>query len=336
MEDKIWNCIIKRLTGSETEASEQALNSWMEEDASHAQQYREACSLWSLTGEVRHIQSDTRVLELIKDRKAPASEKVAGIRAIWKYGIAASLIVLFSVAAIFQYRNGNFKQDQVKEWVVKKAGPGKMILVEMPDGSKIWLNADSEIRFLKSFSQEKTRSVILNGEAYFDVSHDAAHPFVVKSAELTTTVYGTSFNVRAYSNEEETSVTVNSGKVGVTSGKEGGNARMLLPQDKLTYGDGKFTKTTVLAEADGWTRGDLVFDQTPLDEVFETISRKYNVKIAEAKTLRYQDCRLTARFRNQSLVAVLKTLKLAMNINSKQTGTTIYLEGGAVCSSNTK
>ncbi len=211
-----------------------------------------------------------------------------------------------------------------------------MILVEMPDGSKIWLNADSEIRFLKSFSQEKTRSVILNGEAYFDVSHDAAHPFVVKSAELTTTVYGTSFNVRAYSNEEETSVTVNSGKVGVISGKDGGKARMLLPQDKLTYGDGKFTKTTVLADADGWTRGDLMFDQTPLNEVFETISRKYNVKIEKAKTLRYQDCRLTARFRNQSLAAVLKTLKLAMNINSKQTGTTIYLEGGAVCSSNTK
>ena len=334
MDDKIWNCIIKRLTGMETEESERYLGKWLEEDANNIQQYNEICLLWSLSGRVGHVQPEVQVQDLFSHHPEPSLKKTATIKHFWKYGIAASLIC-FLFVAIYQYRNGAYRQSGGQEWVVKRADPGKMELVKMPDSSKIWLNAGSEIRFLRHFKDGKTRTVFLKGEAYFDVSHDAGHPFVVKSGELTTTVYGTSFNIRAYGNEAETSVAVNSGKVGVMAATDTGRVVMLLPNDKLVYADSKFTKTVADIEADGWIRGDLVFDQTPLAEVFTTISRKFNVRI-EADTAQYQDCRLTASFHNQPLHAVLKTLKLAMNIQSTQTGQTIYIKGGAACSNNTK
>ena len=334
MEDKIWNYIIKRLTGTETEESEQYLDKWLDEDVNNIQQYNEICLLWSLSGRVGNVQTEVQVQDLLSHHPAPLAKKTPVIKNIWKYGIAASLICLLFVA-IYQYRNGAFRQSSGQEWVVKRADAGKMVLVNLPDSSKIWLNSGSEIRFLNHFKDGKTRNVILNGEAYFDVSHDADHPFVVKSGELTTTVYGTSFNVRAYSNEAEMSVAVNSGKVGVMSATDTGTVVMLLPNDKLVYAGRKFTKTVVEIEADGWINGDLIFDQTPLAEVFTTISRKFDVHI-EADIAQYQDCRLTASFHNQPLPAVLKTLKLAMNIQSTQKGQTIYLKGGTACSNNTK
>jgi len=264
----------------------------------------------------------------------PLVKKTATIKNLWKYGIAASLIcVLFVV--VYQYRHDSSRQNNAKEWVVKRAGLGQMLLVKLPDSSKIWLNAESEIRFLKHFTEETTRSVILNGEAYFDVSHDPDHPFVVKSGGLTTTVYGTSFNIRAYGNEVETSVTVNSGKVGVMAVSDTSKMVMLLPRDKLVYSGKKFTKVVADSEADGWVKGDLMFDQTPLLEVFATIARKFNVRV-HADADRYQNCSLTARFANQPLSVVLKTLRLAMNIKATQTGQTIFIEGGAACSNNTK
>lgn len=334
MEDKIWNCIIKRLTETESEESEQYLDRWLEEDANNIQQYNEICLLWSLSGRVGHVQPEVQVQDLFSHHPEPLMKKTVAIKHFWKYGIAASLICLLFVA-IYQYRSGAFRQNSVQEWVVKRAEAGKMVMVQLPDSSKIWLNAGSEIRFLKHFNEAETRSVILNGEAYFDVSHDARHPFVVKSGELSTTVYGTSFNIRAYGNEAATSVTVNSGKVGVKAVNDTSKMFMLLPNDKLVYAGRKFTKLIADTEADGWVRGDLLFDQTPLAEVFTTISRKFNVRI-EADVARYQDCRLTARFANQPLSAVLKTLKLAMNIQSTQTGQTIYIKGGAACSNSTK
>jgi len=334
MDDRIWNCIIKRLTGTETEESEKYLGKWLDEDVNNIQQYNEICLLWSLSVRVGHLQPEVQVQDLLSHHPEPSLKKTATIKHFWKYGIAASLICLLFVA-IYQYSGGTFKQNRTQEWVVKRAEPGKMLLVQLPDSSKIWLNAGSEVRFLKHFNDAETRSVILNGEAYFDVSHDAGHPFVVKSGELSTTVYGTSFNIRAYGNEAETSVTVNSGKVGVMAANDSGKVVMLLPNDKLVYAGRKFTKTIVDTEADGWIRGNLVFDQTPLSEVFATISRKFDVRI-EADVARYQDCRLTARFANQPLSSVLKTLKLAMNIQSTQMGQTIYIKGGAACSNSTK
>lgn len=329
MEEKTWSCITKRLTGTETARSKLFLDQWLAEDAKHIQQYDEITSLWELTALLKTGEPDVPFNQfqdhvgLIQRDTKPSN--------FWKYGIAAALTAVFLLIGLYHYR---LKPDNigVEELIVKKADAGKLIRINLPDSSVVWLNSGSEISFAKHFKDKKVRAVKLTGEAYFDVKHDKSHPFVVTSGKLTTVVYGTSFSIRAYGNESHTSVAVNSGKVGVMGAdhRQKELTVMLLPDDKLTYNnkDGIYAKSAINnRDADAWVRGDLIFEQTPLDEVFETLSRKYNVKI-EAERKRYSACRLTARFNNQPLQVVLRTLGLSLNIQSKQIGQTIYLKGG--------
>jgi len=338
MEEKIWSCVLKRLTETETSASALMLDQWLAADPAHLRQYRELEATWSLTGNITPespevpFQQFTQQLTAAKlSGHQPDEQLVVNTKMFWKYGIAASLAVMCLLAGLF-YNQWNSGQRIPEEWITKEAGPGKIIQVMLPDSSQVWLNSGSQITFAKGFNRRKVRAIHLQGEAYFEVTHNEEHPFVVSSGSLKTTVYGTSFSVRAYDNEALTSVSVNSGKVGVSEddGEENKRTVMLLPNDKLNYSHGNhtFVKTTVVNEdVNAWVKGDLIFEQTPLTEVFETLARKYQVKI-DAGTQRYAACRLTARFGNQPIQAVLKAIHLSLNIHSTQIGNTIYLKGG--------
>lgn len=332
MEDKIWSAIVKRLTDTETVDSKSLLQQWLVEDDSHAQSYQEAKVVWELSALIQpeqpHVSFDQLQPQLIaKSQDEP--------RNFWKYGIAASILIAVLFAAVYQFTIGS-RNANADQWVTRKADAGKMIQVNLPDSSKIWLNSGSEIRFHKYFTAQKSRTVQLSGEAYFDVAHDEKHPFVVESGKLTTVVYGTSFSIRAYGNEMNTSVAVNSGKVGVliADTKEAKVPVMLVANDKLTFNRNQhtFTKLSVTnSEVNAWTAGTLSFEQTPLNEVFATISRKFNVQV-KADPLKYQECRLTAKFQNKPLKDVLRTLKMVMNLQTKQIDNAVYVEGGTSCS----
>ena len=330
MEEKIWDCILKRLTGIETEDSAAYLDDWLGAEAGNIQQYKEVKSVWELTSLLTPEANEVCFDQFRERNGLIAEHKTVRYFSFWKYGIAAALTGILLWSGLYFYQFGPAPKGE--EWVVKKADAGKLIRISLPDSSAVWLNSASEISFSKHFNEGKQRIVKLTGEAYFDVKHDKARPFIVKSGKLTTTVYGTSFNIRAYTNESLTSVAVNSGKVGVTGLDEQQEERtfMLLANDKLNYSKNRrgFVKSVILNnDVDSWINGDLIFEQTPLTEVFETLSRKYNVRI-DARPERYKACRLTARFSNQPVGAVLKTLRLALNIRSKQIGETIYLKGG--------
>lgn len=334
MDNSIWDCIVKRLSGEETEESILLLNAWLAEDVAHEEEYLGIESLWALSRKLPHQEMDD--FDLVKERIFN-SETQPEIRpegsSLWKYGVAAAIMGMLLFAAFFYYKTGQPASVTEAEWIVKKAGAGEMIRVVLPDSSKVWLNSGTELSFQAGFENRKLRMVKLNGEGYFEVTHDAEHPFVVNSGALNTTVYGTSFNVRAYKNEKLIAVSVNSGKVGVTrSGIS--SAVFLLRKDKLVYDkqEGSMVRTVLNSnDADSWLNGELIFEQTPLAEVFETLSRKYDLKIT-ADNEKYRDCKLTAKFQNKSITEVLKTLKLALNIQSRAVGKTIFLEGGTGCS----
>ena len=329
MDNKIWNCIIKRLSDEETEESKYLLDNWIIADAAHEEKYKEVKSLWELTGELplEAYNGFDEVRQRILTGSEHQLPKPAGHR-FWKYGLAAAMTGMFLLAVFFYYKPGKpaTAQDQ---WIVKRAEAGSTLSIVLPDNSKVWLNSGSELSFQSEFGRDKARLVKLNGEGYFEVAHDSAHPFVVKSGKLSTTVYGTSFNVRAYENERVSTVSVNSGRVGVMASAIKA-AVFLLPKDKLTYDkkNDEITKATVnLDDVNPWLQGELIFEQSPLNEVFAALSRKYDMKIETGKTS-YEGCRLTARFKNKSITEVMRTLKLSMNIQSKSVGKTIYIEGG--------
>ena len=337
MDSKLWDGIVKRLSGEETVESAAMLDAWLIENSEHEAEYLKIQVLWRLTGKLpapAQLDFETVRERISETGPIPQLTRVDHAARWWKYGLAAAITGIFLLTALFYYRSAQ-NSAQPEEWVSKTAGAGKVIRVVLPDSTAIWLNSGSQIHYKRDFRNHKLRLVKLKGEAYFEVRHNSSHPFVVSSAGMNTTVYGTSFNVRAYDTERVMVVAVNSGKVGVTT-SEITQAVFLLPSEKLIYDRAKaeFHKiSTSSSDVDSWVSGELIFEQTPFNEVFEALSRKYNIKINTGKT-NYTGCRLTARFRNKSISEVLKTLNLSMNIRSKFVGQTIYIEGGGSCSNH--
>ncbi|WP_256010170.1 FecR family protein [Desertivirga xinjiangensis] len=346
MDNTLWACIIKRLSNEETAESTALLDSWLNQDLRNKQEYDEIKAVWELGGTlaVKGLNNFSDVKARIQTSEEPNETRPLR-RNLWSYGLAAAISAVFLLTAFFQFYKTGKKEAAREQWIVKKAGASKIHLV-LPDSTEVWLNAGSEISFRRAFSDHKLRLVKLSGEGYFDVSHNPSRPFIVQSGLVKTTVYGTSFNIRAYQNERIYSVSVNSGKVGVStpvnsssklkgSPSEKQSVMFLTPGQKLLYS--KWNKQVSMSEirtadVNSWLEGELIFDQTPLNEVFRTLERQYNLEIV-SDDQRLEGCTLTARFKNKSIAEVLKTLKLATNIRSKYVGQTIYIEGGAACGS---
>lgn len=330
MEDKIWSCIVKRLNAAETTDSKSTLDLWLAESELNRNKYKEAKSIWELSSKIQPEEPEEPFHQFATQLVPQPEISSKRITLFWKYGIAAAITALFLMSGLY-YRN-NQQKNQETDWIVKRADLGQMIKISLPDSSTVWLNSGSQISFASTFSNQPSRLVKLIGEAYFEVKHNQKHPFIVKSKTLTTTVYGTSFSIKAYQNESVTAIAVNSGKVGVLGADQRNKdlAIMLLPNDQLVYNDKNksFIKSNIAnGDVNSWTKGALVFEQATIEEVVQTLARKYNVKM-DATQISGSGCRLTARFNNQPIQVVLKALKLSLQIRSTQVGQTIYLKGG--------
>ncbi|MGN6293950.1 MAG: FecR family protein [Chitinophagaceae bacterium] len=156
--------------------------------------------------------------------------------------------------------------------------------LRLPDGTKVYLNASSSIRFPTHFP-EKERRVYISGEAYFEVAHNSAQPFRVEAAikdrvPMVVEAVGTAFNVNTYTDEPFPSATLVEGKINVSlSDKEMvrlvPNQQARVTSKGLKVGEGKVDVITA------WTKNEFNFDDTPLSEVLRQLARWYNVEIIQ-------------------------------------------------------
>lgn len=147
--------------------------------------------------------------------------------------------------------------------------------ITLPDGSIAYVHAGSELSFSPHYINGK-RVVIIDGEAYFKVKHDAEHPFVVQAGDVSTTVYGTEFNVDTHGTRGVT-VTLISGCVGVTSP---GYSQRMAPGDQVACGrDGVSSHKVDLLPFTNWRDGYLYYDRMPLSEIVADIARNYNLEV---------------------------------------------------------
>jgi ferric-dicitrate binding protein FerR (iron transport regulator) len=154
---------------------------------------------------------------------------------------------------------------------------GEMALV-LSDGSRVWLNAESSIRFPTKFSGD-TREVTITGEAYFEVMHDVEHPFVVMTNGQRVTVLGTSFNLSAYDNDDNIKTTLVTGLVKLEAG---GSEVRLLPGQQAQFipSTGEVSLRTVDAHSYmAWTQGAFVFFDESIDSICRMLARWYQVNI---------------------------------------------------------
>lgn len=328
MEDQIWNSIIKRLTAQETEDSKSMLDQWLNADAENQKLFQQAATLWQMTDLLPLINNENQQ-ETVKPEVSTRY-----LTRISRYAIAASILVASMLSVYYFTRSKETETSPLTTYKVYKAENGKVMKLVLPDSSQVYLNSGSELSYPSDFKSGNIRLVKLIGEAFFDVTHNEKQAFVVESRNLKTTVYGTSFNVSAYPDKTHSAVVVKTGKVGVNLlGDSLSKANFLLPGNRLVYHHktGKIEKDQVhIAEISNWLNGDLIFDQTPLNEVFVMLERKFDVTFNyDPQT--FQDCQLTARFPNQQLDIVLKTIALTLDFKYKQQGRTIEIMGGKPC-----
>ncbi|RZK44011.1 MAG: FecR family protein [Pedobacter sp.] len=150
--------------------------------------------------------------------------------------------------------------------------------VRLPDGSSVWLNATSSLKYPASFKTMKNRYVELSGEAYFEIEKDKEHPFVVKTAKQEIKVLGTHFNVNAYEDESVTRTTLLEGKVEVRSSKH--PIITLAPGKQSILDDHSMNVIeTDIEEAVAWKNGNFNFNSEELPSIMRKLARWYNVEV---------------------------------------------------------
>lgn len=158
---------------------------------------------------------------------------------------------------------------------------GGTFQLALEDGTKIWLNSESELTYPEVFVGE-SREVYLDGEAYFDVAKDAYRPFIVHSGIQHIQVLGTTFGITNYSDIREVSTTLVSGKVQVKFPEISDEIFLLEPGCRLCYDrkDQKIRKQMVNAdEYVAWKDGKYVFNGKPLEDILETLARWYDFQV---------------------------------------------------------
>ncbi len=211
--------------------------------------------------------------------------------------------------------------------------PGQRATITLGDGSRVVLAVASTLRVPDGISSG-ARDVVLDGEAYFTVRHDATRPFRVRTRTAVTEDLGTEFAVRAYPEDSGVQVAVLSGSVAVGPGPTVANhgtakrPRLVLTAGQLGRLDnagGREERETVdVALYLAWTKGRLVFHDTPLREVARLLSRWYDLDVTVADTA-IAERRLTASFTTEPVGQVLNFIAPAVDARLEQHGRSVQL-----------
>jgi len=184
---------------------------------------------------------------------------------------------------------------------------GGQYQIVLPDGSKVWLNAATTLRYPANFKGLKERHVELDGEAYFEVAHNAACPFIVTAGNQTVRVLGTHFNIMAYKDEKAVKTTLLQGSVKLTSGSVSG---LLKPGEQGSiFNKALFVVPVKADEIIAWKNGLFVFNNTDLYTLMRQLARWYDVNIQYDAGVK-SDVFFGKIERSASLTEVLKILEL--------------------------
>lgn len=247
----------------------------------------------------------------------------------------AAILVVGTAVGIFFYKHdspGNGRLSPAAGEEIRVAESNAPSTLYLADGTVVWLKAGSTLEFPETF-QGDVREVALTGEAFFDVAKNPEKPFVIHSANFTTRVLGTTFNVRAYGNEESQEVVVVTGRV-VVSVNQPSSAKVsevvLHPNQKVVYSarNNSLVEYPVAESATSVAAGKqkLAFDETRLEDIMKVLDAAFGVNISVSEE-RMNRCVITADLTGETLAVDLEILSRAMNGTYTITGSDIVLHG---------
>lgn len=257
----------KFFAGAATLEEKEAIMHWMESDPDNKQFLLKERKLYNavlLHGEDKQVQQQAGRQQYFLRR---------GVARFLR--VAAMIVVAFGL--------GYFWQSEKTEGPIAmqtiSVPAGQCVNVTLPDGSNIWLNAQTTIQYPVSFNKEN-RQVKLDGEAYFDVAKDSKRPFIVNTKECSVEVLGTKFNIDAYSSRDKFETVLMEGSVKVSMLDDPTQAVSLKPNNKVYRSNGKLlTQKVSNYERYRWKEGLICFVDEPFKVVMEDFEKFYGLTI---------------------------------------------------------
>ncbi len=241
---------------------------------------------------------------------------------LWWSGAAAAVVALCVSMGISVYYFHQVDRLSRQTFMVS-AEKGQRSNVVLPDGTKVWLNSDTEIKYSGEYGK-KERRISLSGEAYFEVAKDPERRFIVQAGEIQVEALGTAFNVKAYGGDDKLTASLFEGKLKTSVG---GKTLYLEPDQTVCYNRLKHSIVKKKGSAGYdrmWRNQELVFRGESLEEIAIMLDRLYNVKV-KFQTDDIRRYRFSGIIKNNSLENVFELLSLTAPIRYEKRDSIVWL-----------
>lgn len=319
MTDDIHIIAIRYFDGTITKEEETRLEAYVNAAPEHLIQFRDWEAEWAETHPMssQAEASYERFVELTQQRL----QQRKGINRIWRRVAAVAAVVVLMAGSAFTAWQlaGNVPEN----YYTCNVPYGSKTCIELPDGSLVWLNAGSKLRYSTRFNADN-RVVELDGEGYFDVRHQNGKTFVVKTQACDVTVKGTRFDVSAYSDDPTTAVSLMQGSVQVNSSSD---ELTIRPEEKVVVDktSGKISKAVYAATANTWIDNNLDFEAITLSELTRILARQFNVHFV-IQSARLADMRFSVILKQKENIAdVMDALQTIQPMKIVKKGKYIYI-----------
>ncbi len=307
--------LLSYYTGSLSADQKQEVEQWLQESEENRKLARDIQYIYMATDTLNTIKevNSTETLEQVKKRfRKPNKTNYL----VWFQKVAAILILPLLISTIYFVS----KKEPV-EYIEIKTNPGMVATLNLPDGSKVWLNSGSYLKHPQKFTGD-TRIVELDGEAYFSVQKDKSKRFIVNTPfDLKAEVLGTEFNIEAYkeSNQVTTSLISGSVKLSFRNKENNEESFIMKPDDEVAYNiktKGISTNTSYLPTQTAWKDGLVIFRNTAFEEALKILSKRFNTEFIVKNDLLYENS-FTGTFSGQHLTLILEHFRLSSGIQYK-------------------
>src|SRR6187402_1943036 len=346
--------LTKELTEGLTAAEKQELDQLFQQNPLHRTQTTILKDYWN-TNSIPNT-SDANFKKVMDAIAAAEPIRQAKTGKLWPVlrSIAALLIVGTTLILWQLSVNFNKKASLATNWQVKITPPKVKERLVLPDGTTVTLNSGTAFRYPLYFGN-KTREVYLNGEAYFDVHKDHAHPFIIHTQKMNVKVLGTAFNIKAFDKEQHRETSLIHGSIEVTLNDRTSDRIILKPHEKLIIQNNLNTKIqtniptgstplntamkgtqyaltnlTYIPNIDSaaietlWLKNKLVFKNEDFESIADDMERWYGIQIV-FKHEALKKLRFTATFERESAMQALESLRITEDFHLKKNGSVYYI-----------
>lgn len=314
--NRIEELLPRYCEGRLSEGERLEVEAWIDESEENKRVATQTFALYLAVDTVQVMKKVDTEKALLKVKGKMSDREVRRI-VWWEWAQRAAAILFIPLLTLFIWQNWKGDTGEVAEMMEVKTSHGMTTSLTLPDGTIVYLNSESSLSYPSRFNRD-FRRVTLSGEAYFEVAKDPEKKFILSTTHQSQIeVLGTCFNVEAYEQNTEVITTLIEGKVDFMFEKDAGVKHVFLsPREKLVYDSETdkvhLYKTSGKSEL-AWKDGEVVLDNTPLEEALWMLEKRYSVKFV-IKNEKLKNSSFTGTFTNQRLEKILEYFKVSSKI----------------------